>query len=168
MDWRPTERNSFSASLNLLRWVSPNGLQTQAVLNNGNGVGNNVNSSVRAKYGRFTWTAIPTNTTVNEFRFGWLKDKQFDYPNDALGIPGIGFLGINITGQSNLGTATDYPRTNPSENRFQFADTVTWTHGQAHGQSRLRSHAAPKTTPTCSSTARARTCSRISRHSLLI
>ena len=28
LDWRPTERNSFSASLNLLRWVSPNGLQT--------------------------------------------------------------------------------------------------------------------------------------------
>lgn len=130
LDWRPTERNSFSASLNLLRWVSPNGLQTQGVLNNGNGVGNNVNSSVRAKYGRFAWTAIPSNTMVNEFRFGWLKDKQFDYPNDALGIPGIGFLGISITGQSFLGTATDYPRTNPSENRFQFADTLTWTHGR--------------------------------------
>jgi hypothetical protein len=130
LDWRPSERHSFSVSLNVLRWVSPNGLQTQAVLNNGNGVGNNVNSSVRSKSGRFTWTAIPTNTAVNEFRFGWFKDKQFDYPNDALGIPGIGFLGINITGQSNLGTATDYPRTNPSENRFQFVDTLTWTRGR--------------------------------------
>ena len=100
------------------------------MLNNGNGVGNNVNSSVRSKYGRFTWTAIPSNNMVNEFRFGWFKDKQFDYPNDALGIPGIGFLGINVTGQSNLGTATDYPRTNPSENRFQYADTLTWTRGR--------------------------------------
>jgi len=127
LDWRPSERNAFSASLNLLRWVSPNGLQTQAVLNNGNGVGNNVNSSVRAKYGRFTWTAIPTPSMVNEFRFGWFNDKQFDYPNDALAIPGIGFLGISITGQTNLGTATDYPRTNPRENRYQFADTLTWT-----------------------------------------
>ena len=130
IDWRPTDRNSISASMNLLRWVSPNGLQTQAVLNNGNGVGNNVNSSVRAKYGRFTWTAIPSNSVVNEFRFGWFKDKQFDYPNDALAIPRIGFLGINVTGQSNLGTATDYPRTNPSENRFQYADTVNWTKGR--------------------------------------
>jgi outer membrane receptor protein involved in Fe transport len=130
LDWRPTDRNAFSASLNLLRWVSPNGLQTQAVLNNGNGVGNNVNSSVRSKYGRFTWTAIPSNNMVNEFRFGWFKDKQFDYPNDKLAIPGIGFLGINVTGQSNLGTATDYPRTNPSENRFQYADTLTWTRGR--------------------------------------
>jgi outer membrane receptor protein involved in Fe transport len=130
MDWRPADRNSFSVSLNLLRWVSPNGLQTQGVLNNGNGVGNNANSSVRAKYGRFTWTALPTNASVNEFRFGWFADKQFDYPNDALGISGIGFLGIGITGQSNLGTATDYPRTNPSENRYQFADTYTLTKGK--------------------------------------
>ena len=127
LDWRPTESNSLSVSLNLLRWVSPNGLQTQAVLNNGNGVGNNVNSSVRAKYGRIAWTAIPTPTMVNEFRFGWFNDKQFDYPNDALGIPGIGFLGISITGQSNLGTATDYPRKNPLENRYQYSDTLTWT-----------------------------------------
>src|SRR5207245_4851206 len=68
IDFRPTERHAFSASLNLLRWVSPNGLQTQAVLNNGNGVGNNVNSSGRAKYGRASWTAIPTNTMINYFR----------------------------------------------------------------------------------------------------
>lgn len=129
LDWRPTERNSFTVSLNLLRWVSPNGLQTQAVLNNGNGVGNNANSSVRAKYGRFSWTAIPTSSMVNEFRFGWFNDKQFDYLNDALAIPGIGFLGISITGQSNLGTAVDYPRTNPLENRYQFADTLSWTKG---------------------------------------
>ena len=67
---------------------------------------------------------------VNEFRFGWFNDKQFDYPNDALAIPGIGFLGISITGQSYLGTATDYPRTNPLENRYEFADTLTWTKGK--------------------------------------
>jgi hypothetical protein len=130
LDYRPTERNTFTASLNLLRWVSPLGLQTQAVLNNGNGVGNNVNSSVRAKYGTFSWTSIPTSTLVNEFRFGWFADKQFDYPNNLVAIPNVGFLGISITGQSNLGTATDYPRTNPSENRYSYADTVNWTVGK--------------------------------------
>lgn len=130
LDWRPNDANSLSASLNLLRWVSPNGLQTQAVLNNGNGVGNNVNSSVRAKYGRLAWTAIPTPTMVNEARFGWFNDKQFDYPNDMLAIPGIGMLGISAASQSNLGTATDYPRKNPLENRYQFADTLTWTKGK--------------------------------------
>lgn len=130
LDYRPNERNSFSASLNILRWVSPNGLQTQAVLNNGSGVGNNVNSSVRSKYGRFQWTNIGSPTVVNEARFGWFNDKQFDYPNDALAIPGIGNLGINFTGQTNLGTATDYPRLNPLENRYQFSDTLSWVTGQ--------------------------------------
>jgi outer membrane receptor protein involved in Fe transport len=132
IDWRPTERNSFSFSLNLLRWVSPNGLQTQAVLNNGNGVANNVNSSVRAKYGRASWTLIATPTMVNEARFGWFNDKQFDYPNSALAIPDIGMLGIFLSGYTGnpIGTATDYPRTNPLENRYQFADMLTWTAGK--------------------------------------
>lgn len=132
IDWRPTDRNSFTVSLNLLRWVSPNGLQTGATLNNGSGVANNVNSSVRAKYGKFSWTSIVTPNMVNEFRFGWFNDKQFDYPNDALGIPGIGFLGIFLSGYSGnpLGTATDYPRTNPLENRYEFADNLTWTKGK--------------------------------------
>jgi outer membrane receptor protein involved in Fe transport len=130
LDWRPNERNTFSVDMNLLRWVSPNGLQTQAVLNNAQGVGNNVNSSVRDKNGRFSWTAIPTPSMVNEFRFGWFNDKQYDYPNSALAIPGIGFLGIGITGQSNLGTATDYPRENPLENRYEYADTLSWSTGK--------------------------------------
>ena len=129
IDYHLNERNTISASLNILRWVSPNGLQTAATLNNGIGVGGNANSSVRSKFGRLAWTSVPTNTIVNEFRFGWFKDKQFDYPNDALGIPGIGFLGITITPTANLGTAQDYPRTNPSENRFQYADTLSMVKG---------------------------------------
>ncbi|MFB3826733.1 MAG: hypothetical protein ACE15B_08180, partial [Bryobacteraceae bacterium] len=130
LDWRPSDRNAFTASMNYLRWLSPNGIQTQAVLNNGNGVGNNANSTVRNRYGRFSWTAIPAPTAVNEFRFGWFKDKLYDYPSDQLTIPGIGYLGLSVAGQSNLGTATDYPRLNPSENRFQFADSLTWTKGK--------------------------------------
>lgn len=132
IDWRPTERNSFSFSLNLLRWVSPDGLQTQAVLNNGMGVANNVNSSVRAKYGRAAWTSIVSATSVNEARFGWFNDKQFDYPDSNLAIPNIGMLGIFLSGYTGnpLGTATDYPRTNPLENRYQFADAFTWTVGK--------------------------------------
>jgi hypothetical protein len=130
LDWRPTERHSFSASLNYLRWISPNGLQSAAVLNNGAGIGNNASSTVRSRYGRLAWTFLPSNTVVNEFRFGWFKDKQFDYVSNDLIWPGVGQLGLTIQGQQNLGTAVNYPRLNPSENRFQFADTVTWTLGK--------------------------------------
>lgn len=129
-DWRPTERHSLSASFNYLRWLSPNGIQTAAATTNGSGIGNNASSTVRARYGRFSWTALATTTAVNEFRFGWFKDKQFDYVSNELALQGIGFLGITVQGQTNLGTAVDYPRLNPSENRFQFADSLTLTRGR--------------------------------------
>ncbi|MBM3757436.1 MAG: TonB-dependent receptor [Acidobacteria bacterium] len=130
IDWRPSERNSFTFSGNYLRWVSPNGIQTQAVLTNGNGIGNNANSTVRTRYGKIGWTSIPTNSIVNEFRFGWFKDRLFDDVNPALIPPVTGRIGLTVQGQSNLGTAVDYPRLNPSEQRFQFVDTLNWTSGK--------------------------------------
>ncbi|MFN0104240.1 MAG: carboxypeptidase regulatory-like domain-containing protein [Bryobacteraceae bacterium] len=130
LDWRPNEAHSFSASFNYLGFNSPNGLQTAAALNNGAGVGNNANSTVRGRYGRLAWSFLPGGSTVNEFRFGWMKDKQFDNVSDALALPGIGLLGITVQGQQNVGTAVNYPRLNPSENRFQFADNLTWIGGR--------------------------------------
>jgi hypothetical protein len=130
LDWRPNERNSVSLSFNYLRWISPNGIQTQAVLNNGNGVGNNANSTVRTRYGRASWTFIPTNTIVNEVRYGWFKDRLFDDVADSL-IPTLtGRVQISVQGQGNLGVADAYPRLNPSENKHQFADNLTWTVGK--------------------------------------
>jgi hypothetical protein len=129
LDWLMNQRNTLSLSANGLRWLSPNGIQTQAVLTNGNGIGNNANSTVRTRYGRASWTNIATNNIVNEFRFGWFKDRLFDYVNPALIPAETGTVGLSVAGQSNLGTATDYPRLNPSEQRFSFADSLSWTKG---------------------------------------
>ncbi len=129
LDYRPTERNSFSASFNYMRWLSPNGIQTQAVLTNGNGVGGNANSTVRTRYARLSWTAIPTNTMVNEVRFGWFKDRLFDDISPTLAPP-FGRTTLTVGGQSNLGIAQGYPRLLPSEQRFQIADNLTWTIGK--------------------------------------
>jgi hypothetical protein len=132
IDWRPTDRDSFSFSANYLRWISPNGIQTQAVLTNGNGIGNNANSTVRTRYGRAQWTRVVSPTSVNEARFGWFKDRLFDDVNPELIPPVTGRLGLTVAGQSNLGTSIDYPRLNPSEQRFQFVDTLNWNLGR-HG-----------------------------------
>lgn len=130
LDWRPNDANSISASFNYLRWISPNGIQTQAVLNNGNGVGNNANSTVRTRYGRLAWTAVPGATVVNELRFGWFKDRLFDDVSESLIPPETGRVSISVQGQANLGVADAYPRLNPSENRFQLADNLTMTFGR--------------------------------------
>ena len=127
LDWRPTEKHSISASFNYLRWISPNGIQTQAVLNNGNGVGNNANSTVRTRYGRLSWTSILKPTMVNELRYGWFKDRLFDDVSEALIPPETGRITLTVQGQTNLGVSDTYPRLNPSENRHQIADNFTWT-----------------------------------------
>ncbi|MSV29905.1 MAG: TonB-dependent receptor [Bryobacterales bacterium] len=130
LDWRSTERNAFSFSMNYLRWISPNGIQTQAVLADGNGIGNNANSTVRTRYGRASWTSIPNPNAVNEARFGWFKDRLFDDASPEFLVPALGRAGLTINGVNNLGYATSYPRLNPSEQRFQFADNLSWTRGR--------------------------------------
>ena len=131
LDYQINSSNSISASFNYLRWISPNGIQTQATLTNNNLLSNNADSTVRTRYGRFAWTSIPSNTMVNEARFGWFKDRLFDAVNPALIPSSTGPLGVTVAGTM-VGTATDYPRLNPSEQRFQFADNLSWNVGK-HG-----------------------------------
>jgi hypothetical protein len=127
IDWRPTERNTFSFDLNAMRWVSPHGIQTQAVLTSGNMLGNNGNSTVQDKYGKASWTSVVTNNAVNELRFGWFKDRLSD-PGASDLQPSTGPLYITIA-SSTVGAAQAYPRTYPSENRYQIVENYSWTRG---------------------------------------
>jgi hypothetical protein len=129
IDWRPVDRHAFSFSFNYLRWLSPNGIQSAAALNNGGGIGNNGDSTVRTRYGRASWTSIPTATIVNEVRYGWFKDRLFDDLNPEY-FPSTGRIALTVQSQANLGVANYMPRLNPSENRHQIADNLTWTVGK--------------------------------------
>jgi hypothetical protein len=129
LDYQLNSRNSLSASFNYLRWISPNGIQTQAVLTGNAALSNNANSTVRTRYGRLAWTSVPTATMVNEARFGWFKDRLFDDFNPAFIPPQTGRLGVSVAGTP-VGVAIDYPRLNPSEQRFQFSDNFSWVVGK--------------------------------------
>ena len=128
IDWRPTDRNSFSFDLNAMRWVSPHGIQTQAVLTSGAMLGNNGNSTVQDKYGKAAWTSVVTNNAVNELRFGWFKDRLSDPGASDLFPAETGPLYITVAGAT-VGAAQAYPRTYPSENRYQIVDNYSWTKG---------------------------------------
>ena len=129
LDYRLSDRNSFSASLNYLHAVSPNGIQTGISSTSGSAVNGNGDDAVRVRNGRFTWTGIPKDTFVNEFRFGWFSDRQADtFDNSTLGT-GLGFLQVSVAGVS-LGQANYLPRVEPNEQRFQFVDNATWTKGK--------------------------------------
>src|SRR5439155_20229060 len=131
IDWIRDDRNTFSFDLNAMHWVSPHGIQTQAVLTAGNALGNNGNSTVETRYGKASWTRVLSPTALNEFRFGGFKDRLSDPAASDLWPKETGPLSITISGSQtvDIGAAQAYPRTRPSENRFQFIDNYTWTHG---------------------------------------
>lgn len=129
LDWRPNDRHSVSANFNLLNWDSPNGIQTAAVLTNAGAIGNNGLSSVKTRWARLAHTGIISSTMINEFRFGWYKDRLFDDTNYDLAPPGVRSA-VTVQGQGNLGVPNYLPRVQPTEDRFQFADNLSWTKGR--------------------------------------
>src|SRR5262249_15767681 len=98
LDWQVNDRNSLTFNLNYMDWESPNGIQTRGVGRDRGALSNNADSTVRTRYGRAAWTAIPSSTMVNEARFGWFKDRLYD-PNNPIGISAVtGKLGISMNG----------------------------------------------------------------------
>ncbi|MBI5282675.1 MAG: carboxypeptidase regulatory-like domain-containing protein, partial [Candidatus Solibacter usitatus] len=128
IDWRPNDKHSFSLSLNAMHWRSPHGIQTQAVLTNGNMMANNGNSTVETRYGKASWTSILTPNLVSELRYGWFKDRLSDPAASDLWPAETKGLYITVAGSA-VGAAQGYPRTYPSEQRHQIVDNLSWTHG---------------------------------------
>jgi hypothetical protein len=128
LDWHLNDRNTVSLDMNVMHWRSPHGIQTQAVLTGGAALGNNGNSTVEDRYGKVSWTSVVTPNSVNELRFGWFKDRLSDPGASDLFPAETGATYITVAG-STVGAAQAYPRTYPSENRFQIVDNYSWTKG---------------------------------------
>ncbi len=104
-----------------------NGIQTGLVSTSGAAVGTNGDDSVRDRMGKLQWTWVPSGTIVNEARFGWFKDRQADDFNPALQAKyPIGNVSLSVAGIGTLGGYNVLPRINPSENRFQWIDNLSW------------------------------------------
>lgn len=129
IDWRPSVRHSVTGSVNLLNFSSPNGLETAAVLTNAGALGRAGNASVEDRWARLSHTAIVSPTTVNEFRFGWFRDRQADEPNADLAPPNGLRSALTVQGLGNLGVANFLPRVQPLEDRFQIVDNFSWSRG---------------------------------------
>jgi hypothetical protein len=125
LDYRPNDRNTFSFDVNAMHWRSPYGIQTQAVLTNGNMIGGNGNSTVETRYGKADWTWITSPSSLNDLRFGWFKDRLSDPAASDL-WPSTGPVVISVASAA-VGAAAAYPRTQPSEQRFQISDNFSLT-----------------------------------------
>ena len=133
VDYRLSDRNTLSASFNYLRWLSPNGIQTGLSSTTGAAITGNGDDSVFVRNGKFTWTAVPTNSFVNQFRYGLDTDRQADTFDQAELGGGLGYLDVAVGGTATtgvqLGPANYLPRVQPLETRNEFADDATWTKG---------------------------------------
>ena len=122
IDWNASPRNQISTTLNILRWDSPNGIQTAPThgyhesANGSDGVNN------ETVIGR--WTSTLTPRLVSELRVQWGRDFEFQMPN----APGPY---ISITNGLNIGMANFLPRAAyPDEKRWQVSQNLNWLRGR--------------------------------------
>ncbi len=62
VDWRPTDKNSVTASFNLMNFTSPNGAVTDVTATDGSGVGSNGNQTAHARTASLSDTYLFSST----------------------------------------------------------------------------------------------------------
>ncbi|HEX4164685.1 MAG TPA: carboxypeptidase regulatory-like domain-containing protein [Bryobacteraceae bacterium] len=129
IDWHLNDKNTVSFDFNYVHFNSPNGIQTGAVVTSGGAFNSNGNDDVNVRNGRADWVFVPSGSVVNEARFGWFKDRQADSVNNSVINPNIGTISLSVAGQA-IGFANYLPRIDPSENRFEGADNLSYTVGK--------------------------------------
>ena len=133
IDWDINSNNRFTATYNRLRWKSPAGIQTQAI-----------NTRARDNFGddfvEIDWLTLRLNSSLtsrllNEFRFQWGRDNEFQFSQPPLpGEPTNSVGGrspqTNLTNGFTFGIPEFLERAAfPDERRLQFADTMTYATG---------------------------------------
>jgi hypothetical protein len=143
IDWQVNSRNHASFEVNRLRWASPAGIQTSAVVFDGtNSFGNDF---VDVTFGIAKLDTIITKSISNEVRYQYGRDFEFEFNQkptayeqaNLVGPTGSGYtnpLGlppsVSITNAFTFGTPTFLNRAAlPDERRWQLADTMNWIHG---------------------------------------
>jgi hypothetical protein len=129
IDYHLNDKNTLSASLNFLHFVSPNGTQqTEVASTSGGGVNSNGNDYARVRNGKVSLISVIAPNLVNEFRYGINTDLLGDTLNPALNGQ-LGLLDASVDAVT-LGAANYLPRVEPNETRNEFTDDLTWTKGQ--------------------------------------
>lgn len=126
-DYHINDRNTITVSFNAMHWRSLNGIQNGVVVSpTGAFLGNNGNSTVETRFGTANWVSTLSPSMVNNMRFGWFKDRLSDPALST--VPSTGLTYFTVAGAT-LGAAQAYPRTFPSEQRYEVADSLSWVKG---------------------------------------
>jgi hypothetical protein len=130
IDYRPTDKDSFTANFNLMQFASPNGAVSGAALADGTGFYQNGDQIDMTRWARFSYSRVISQKALNEFRFGWYKDTRKQSLENGL-LPANGLRsGLSVSSLSNLGVSVNIPNSQPSEDRFMFADNYSLSMGR--------------------------------------
>jgi Outer membrane receptor for ferrienterochelin and colicins len=130
LDYRPTDRDSFTANFNLMQFASPNGAVSGAALADGSGFYSNGDQIDLTRWSRFSYTRVVSEKALNEFRFGWYKDTRKQSLEAGL-LPSNGLRsGLSVSSLANLGVSVNIPNSQPSEDRFMFVDNYSLIKGR--------------------------------------
>lgn len=133
IDWNINSKNHASFTYNRLRWNSPEGIQTAAVVNRG--IESFGNDYVKEDWGIARLSTNISSSLTNELRYQYGRDFEFENgqspqagePVSSLGFsPQITINGVGgwVFGMPNFLNRPQYP----DERRNQIADTLTWAH----------------------------------------
>lgn len=118
LDYQMNSTNHLSAVFNWQDWQEPDGYNTAPTVNNG-GVTQNGDGGTHERFFIANWTSAFSSNKVNEVRYQWGRDFEFDGTNS--GGPSASLLNI-----ASYGETSALPRPAfPDEHRDEIADNFT-------------------------------------------
>jgi len=122
LDYQLNSANHLSALFNLQDWGEPYGYNTSYTVSNG-GKGNNGKGGTHERFFIASWDSTFSSNKLNELRFQWGRDFEFDSANE----PGPF---VNVGNYVEYGETSALPRPAfPDEHRYQVSDNFTFIKG---------------------------------------
>ncbi len=134
VDWRVNNNHSLAVTYNRLRWDSPAGVQTAAVVNRG--IESWGNDGVNDDWTTARFTSVLGARMTNEVKFQWGRDFEFQSSQEPVPGEPVSALGrtpqVTFTGAGNFAFGKpDFleRRSYPDERRIDIGDIFTISAG---------------------------------------
>ena len=131
-DYRPSEKNSFSANFNLVNYSALHDGTSLAATTDGTGAsGTDYNINTHVRNAHIAQTYLVSNSMVNEIRFGFNADRRFQGLPTDLAPPDNVRSSLTVAGISTLGVSLNQlPNIQPTEKRFDLSDNFSQSKGK--------------------------------------
>jgi hypothetical protein len=131
-DYRPSDKNSYTASFNLVNYSATHDGTSLAATTDGTGAsGENYNINTHVRNAHVANTYLLSSSMVNFVAFGWSADRRFQGLPTDLAPPDNIRSSLTIAGISTFGVSLNQlPNIQPTEDRYDLSDNFSTTKGK--------------------------------------